>query len=144
MSGCASKYCKFNFPDGPALIDNSVKNLNAEYQFLPYGTLLEKGETVRIWMESGKTKTVFIDDKIPLGFDVNGPYALNEAQRRNFPWQLIAFDSGFAYEDLMSWPDHELYAPNEQAILLKYRHPIEVKPSIKMIFLKWLYKLRTL
>ena len=144
MSCCSGGYCNFKFPEGPPLIDNAVSNLNAEYQFLPYGTLLEKGETVRIWMENGQAKTVLLEDKIPLQITQNGPIALNEAQQRDFPWQLIAYDSGFAYEDIMSWQTHPLYAPEQQSVLLKYNHPIEVKPTLKMIFLKWLYKIRNL
>lgn len=144
MSCCPGGYCKFNFPDGPPLIDNAVSNLNAQYQFLPYGTLLEQGETVRIWMENGQAKTVFIEEKIPLEFLDSGPVALNSSQNRTFPWQLIAFDSGFEYADLVGWKQHDLYSPTETAVLLKYNHPIEVKPSLKMVLLKWLYKIRNL
>lgn len=144
MSCCSKGYCNFKFPDGPPILDYSVTSLSAEYQFLPYGTLLEQGETVRIWMENGKTKTVFIEEKIPLEITEQGPQAFLAEQQRAFPWQIIAFDSGFAYEDLMDWKNNPLYAPNEPAVLLKYNHPIEVKPSLKMIFLKWLYKIRNL
>lgn len=144
MSCCSKGYCNFKFPEGPPLVDYSVSNLNAEYQFLPYGTLLENGETVRIWMENGNTKKVLIEDKIPLEFTASGPVAQQEGQRRVFPWQLIALDSGFTHEDLMDWLQHPLYTPHEQAVLLKYNHPIEVKPSLKMILLKWLYKIRNL
>ncbi len=144
MSCCSGGYCNFNFPEGPPLVDNAVTNLNAEYQFLPYGTLLSKGEIVRIWMENGQAKTVLIEDKIPLDITSTGPVPLLSEQQRQYPWQLIAFDSGIAYEDIMSWQIHPLYAPEEQAVLLKYNHPIEVKPSLKMIFLKWLYKIRNL
>ena len=144
MACCSKGYCNFNFPEGPPLVDYSVANLSAEYQFLPYGTLLEKGETVRIWMENGQTKTVLIEDKIPLVFEDTGPKARFPEQDRAYPWQLIAYDCGFAYEDLMAWQDHPLYKPEEPTVLLKYNHPIEVKPSLKMRFLKWLYKIRNL
>lgn len=144
MSCCSKGYCNFSFPDGPPLVDYSVANLNAEYQFLPYGTLLEEGETVRIWMESGKAKAVLLEQKIPLEITDEGPVPSDASFSRTLPWQLISFDSGFEYEDLMNWKEHPLYAPDEQAVLLKYNHPIEVKPSLKMIFLKWLYKIRNL
>lgn len=140
MSCCSGGYCQFKFPEGPPLVDNPVMSLNANYQFLPYGTLLEEGEVVRIWMESGKAKPVILEQKIPLTFNSSGP--VPEYGEQNYPWQLVALDSGIAYEDLMGWVNHPLYNPNEKAVLLKYRHPIEVKPSLKMLFLKWLYKLR--
>ena len=144
MSCCSGGYCQFSFPEGPPLVDNAVSNLNATYQFLPYGTLLESGETVRIWMESGKAKPVFLEEKIPLKFTEKGPEPLDENNQNNYPWQIIAFDSGFDYDDLLSWKNHPLYSENETPVLLRYNHPIEVKPSLKMIFLKWLYKIRTL
>lgn len=144
MSCCSRGYCNFKFPEGPPIVDNPVANLNAEYQFLPYGTLLSEGENVRIWMENGKTQTVMIDEKIPLVFTQNGPVAQNQEQARDYPWQLIAFDSGIDYDELMSWQEHPLYSLEETAVLLKYNHPIEIKPSFKMILLKWLYKIRNL
>jgi hypothetical protein len=144
MSCCSKGYCNFNFPDGPPLVDYSVSNLNAEYQFLPYGSLLQKGETVRIWMENGQTKTVLVEDKIPLEITASGPEPVLSEGKRDYPWQIIAFDSGFSYEDLMGWQHHPLNNPGEQAVLMKYNHPIEVKPTLKMIFLKWLYKIRNL
>ncbi|BCN92828.1 hypothetical protein THMIRHAM_06130 [Thiomicrorhabdus immobilis] len=144
MSCCSGGYCQFKFPEGPPLVDNAVSNLDATYQFLPYGTLLQKGEVVRIWMESGKAKAVFIEEKIPLQITENGPVALDAEDVQDLPWQLIALDSGFSYEDLMDWKNHPLYSPNETAVLLKFNHPIEIKPSLKMVLLKWLYKIRNL
>lgn len=144
MSCCSGGYCQFKFPEGAPLVDNAVSNLEATYQFLPYGTLLQKGETVRIWMESGKAKTVLIEDKIQLQISDHGPKAINPEEQQSFPWQIIALDSGFSYEDLMDWKHHPLYSPEENAVLLKFNHPIEVKPSLKMIWLKWLYKIRNL
>ena len=144
MSCCSKGYCNFTFPEGPPLVDNAVANMNAEYQFLPYGTLLQKGETVRIWMENGQAKSVLIEEKIPLTFNVDGPQPVDGSYTRPLPWQLISFDSGFAYEDIMDWPNHPLYSHDEQAVLLKYNHPIEVKPTLKMILFKWLYKIRNL
>lgn len=144
MSCCSKGYCNFSFPEGPPLVDNAVANMNAEYQFLPYGTLLQAGETVRIWMENGQAKSVLIEEKIPLTFNADGPKPMDESYTRSLPWQLISFDSGFAYEDIMDWQNHPLYSSEEQAVLLKYNHPIEVKPSLKMILLKWLYKIRNL
>jgi len=144
MSCCSGSYCQFSFPEGPPLVDNAVTNLNATYQFLPYGTLLEPGETVRIWMENGQAKPVFLEEKIVLTFTENGPVPVGDSHYKDYPWQIIAFDSGFAYEDLMGWKNHPLYSENETAVLLHFNHPIEVKPTLKMIWLKWLYKLRTL
>lgn len=144
MSCCSGGYCQFTFPPGPPLVDSAVASLNANYQFLPYGTLLEEGETVRIWMESGKAKPVLLEEKIVLKITEQGPKPLDENYAESFPWQLIALDSGFSYEDLMGWKFHPLYNPNETAVLLKFNHPIEIKPSIKMILLNWLYKLRNL
>lgn len=144
MSCCSGGYCQFKFPEGPPLVDNAVATLEATYQFLPYGTLLEAGETVRIWMQNGKAKPVFLEEKIPLAITDDGPVAMNSEDARDYPWQIIALDSGFSYEDLMDWKNHPLYSPDETAVLLRFNHPIEVKPSIKMILLNWLYKLRNL
>ena len=142
MSCCSGSYCQFSFPEGPPLVDNAVTNLNATYQFLPYGTLLQEGEFVRIWMESGKLKTVVIDEKIVLDITDAGPVARDGGKM--LPWQLIALDSGFDYEDLMSWKTHPLYNPNEASVVLVYKHPIDVKPSWKARWLGLLYKFRNL
>lgn len=149
MSCCSKGYCNFSFPEGPPIVDNSVTNLNAQYQFLPYGTLLEKGEVVRIWMESGKTATVILEDKIPLqvteqGIALAPEYQNGSLDGNELPWQLIAFDSGFAYEDLMQWHKHPLFNPESKPVLMVYRHPIEVKPSLKMRLYQLLYKIRNL
>lgn len=146
MSCCSGGYCKFKFPEGAPLLDNSVTSLNATYQFLPYGTLLQEGEFVRIWMESGKLKTVVIDEKIPIEFTRQGPQ-LKEGYTgsgRAIPWQLVALDSGFDYDDLMDWTAHPLYNPGETSYVVRYKHPIEVKPSLKARWLGLLYKLRNL
>ncbi len=142
MSCCTRGCCNFKFEEGPPLVDNAVTNLNAQYQFLPYGTLLEEGEVIRIWKESGETKTVILEEKIPLAFAGSGPESLDG--RTDFPWQLVALDSGFEYEDLMNWKHHDLYNPNETSVLLRFNHPIEVKPSLKMRLLTLLYKIRNL
>lgn len=142
MSCCSGSYCQFSFSEGPPLVDNAVANLNAIYQFLPYGTVLEEGEVIRIWLESGETKTVILEQKIPLDITESGPVALSG--QSSLPWQLIALDSGIAYEDLMAWKYHPLHNPNEPSVLLKFNHPIEVKPSLKMRCLKWLYRIRNL
>ncbi|VAW44578.1 hypothetical protein MNBD_GAMMA04-1647 [hydrothermal vent metagenome] len=142
MSCCSKGCCNFKFEEGPPLVDNSVTNLNAQYQFLPYGTILEVEEVVRIWMESGATKTVILEEKIPLVMTDSGPES--EDGKKDFPWQLVALDSGIEYEDLMNWKHHDLYNPNETSVLLKFNHPIEVKPSLKMKLLKILYKIRNL
>lgn len=142
MSCCSGGFCKFKFPEGAPLLDNSVSSLNATYQFLPYGTLLQEGEFVRIWMESGKLKTVVIDEKIPLEFTHQGPRA--RGSDRVLPWQLIALDSGFDYDDIMDWANHALYNPTETSYVLVYKHPIDVKPSFKARWLGFLYKLRNL
>ncbi|WP_319380007.1 hypothetical protein [Thiomicrorhabdus sp.] len=142
MSCCSGGYCRFEFPEGPPLVDNPVVSLNANYQFLPYGTLLEEGEVIRIWKESGETETVVLEEKIPLVFDVHGPHSRHGDAV--LPWQLIALDSGFAYEDIMNWPRHPLFNAEAIPVVLRYRHPIKVKPSLKMRWLKLLYRIRNL
>ncbi|GKT12455.1 MAG: hypothetical protein ISEC1_P1433 [Thiomicrorhabdus sp.] len=142
MSGCSKGYCKFKFKEGAPLLDNSVTSLNANYLFLPYGSLLEEGEVVRIWIESGAVKTVILEEKIPLEITDSGPKTFDG--RADLPWQLIALDSGIEYEELMHWKQHPLYNPDETSYLLKFNHPIEVKPSLKMWFLNIIYKLRNL
>jgi len=144
MSCCSGGYCQFNFPEGPPLVDNAVSNLDATYQFLPYGTLLKAGETVRIWMQNGKAKPVLLEEKIELVITDDGPQVVGENHQQDLPWQLIALDSGFSYEDLMDWKNHPLYSPDEPAVVLRFNHPIEVKPTLKMMMLKWLYKFRNL
>ncbi|MDY0135603.1 MAG: hypothetical protein RBS36_00400 [Thiomicrospira sp.] len=142
MSCCGKGFCNFQFPDGPPLTDYSVTNLNAQYLFLPYGTLLQKGEIVRIWMESGKTKAVIVDGKWPIRFDAQGAHALGRDE--DLPWQLVAHDTGFEFDDVMRWPSHDLANPNAQPVVLEFRHPIDVKPSFKLRFLQFLYKMRNL
>lgn len=144
MSCCSKGYCDFKFPEGPPLVDNSVQNLAAEYQFLPYGTLLELGAVVRIWMESGKTKTVIIEHKIPLEVLPEGFEPLSDDFKKPIPWQLVAMDSGFDYDDMMNWAEHPLRNPNMPPVLLVYGHPIEPKPTLKERWLSLLYKIRNL
>ena len=145
MSCCSKGYCNFKFPDGPPLLDNSVTNLKAQYQFLPYGTLLQEGEVVRIWMESGATKNVIIEHKINLSFAAGEILPVGDFARLTpLPWQLIALDSGIEYQEMLNWPNHPLFNPESPPMLLVYRHPIEVKPSLKMRWLSLLYKIRNL
>ena len=142
MSCCSGGHCKFQFEDGAPLLDNSVTSLSANYLFLPYGTLLEEGEVVRIWMESGEAKVVVLEEKILLDITDSGPKSIDD--HLDLPWQLIALDSGIEYEELMNWKNHPLYNPEEASVLLRFNHPIEVKPSLKMWFLSLVYKLRNL
>ncbi len=145
MSCCSGGYCNFKFEAGPPLVDNSVSSLNAVYQFLPYGTILEEGEVIRIWMESGQTKVVTIEKKIPLVFTATGPEPkVSDVSDAPLPWQIIALDSGIEYETLIDWEHHPLYNPEEPSVLLRFKHPMVVKPTLKMWFLKLLYKIRTL
>ncbi|BBP45339.1 hypothetical protein THMIRHAS_07120 [Thiosulfatimonas sediminis] len=142
MSCCSKGYCQFKFPDGPPLVDNPVSNLQAKYQFLPYGTLLEQGEVVRIWMESGQTETVVIDQKLRLQILPSGPKLIDSEQY--VPWQLVAHDTEMAYEDLIGWAQHPLHNPHEQAVLLIYGHMIKEQPTLKSRWLNFLYKMRNL
>lgn len=152
MSCCSKGYCDFKFPDGAPLLDNSVQSLNTRFQFLPYGTLLQAGETVRIWMESGQTKTVIIEAKYPINYetgilklrDDNSLLDMPVEAKGEFSWQLVAFDSGFNLADIESWPRHELYNPASKPELVVYQHPIEPKKSIKDYWLEFLYKMRNL
>jgi hypothetical protein len=142
MSCCGKGFCNFQFPPGPPLTDYSVTNLDANYLFLPYGTLLQENEVVRIWMESGKTKEVIVVGKWPVVFDAEGAYARGRDQE--LPWQLVAMDTGFEFDDIMRWPQHDLCNPTTQPVVLEFKHPIEYKPSIKMRWLELLYKIRNL
>lgn len=142
MSCCSGRYCQFQFPDGPPLTDEPVSHLSANYLFLPYGTLLEEEEVVRVWTEGGQTETVILEQKIPLAILKGGPVA--KIGEPFLPWQLIALDSGMELEAIENWISHPLYNPDAEAVVLKFRHPIEVKPSLKMTWLKWLYKIRNL
>ncbi|MGC9385547.1 MAG: hypothetical protein ACP5D0_01260 [Hydrogenovibrio sp.] len=142
MSCCSANYCQFQFPEGPPLTDYAVTNLNARYLFLPYGTLLEEGEVIRIWMESGDTKTVLLEAKIPLQILPTGPSS--DLPDVFLPWQLIALDSGLSEDDIQKWYFHPLHNPDAQAVVLKFKHPLETKVTWKMRWLQWLYKIRTL
>jgi hypothetical protein len=142
MSCCPANFCQFQFPDGPPLTDNPVTNLNARYLFLPYGTLLQEGEVVRIWMESGQTQTVLLEAKVPLVIEPSG--VTGQEDGVFLPWQLIALDSGMEEEDIRKWYFHPLHNPETQAVVLKFKHPLNTKPTLKMRLMQWLYKLRTL
>jgi len=142
MSCCSGRYCQFQFPEGPSLTDYPVTQLSANYLFLPYGTLLEEEEVIRIWTESGKTETVILGQKIPLTILPGGPVA---KQGEPFlPWQLIALDSGMELETIENWISHPLHNPDAEAVVLKFRHPIVIKTSLKVWWLKCLYKIRNL
>jgi len=142
MSCCAGNdRCKFKFPEGHPLVDNSVDSLNAKYLFLPYGTLLSEGEMVRIWTENGQTKNVLIGKKV--GIDVT-PTGLKTKDSNEFiPWQLVAMDSNIEQEELKNWYFHPLHNPSEPTVVLKFKHSNN-ELSIKEILMGWLYKLRNL
>lgn len=143
MSCCSgSGYCQFQFPPGPPLTDNPVGNLNAQYLFLPYGTLLAVGETIRIWMENGQTKVVRISAKYPIEILPAGPVLFGDKQE--LPWHLIALDSDMDYDTLMDWYHHPLHNAKTQSVVLEFKHPVTVQPTIKMRLLQLLYKIRTL
>lgn len=145
MSCCSGGYCKFQFVEGPPLVDNAVQNLNANWQFLPYGTLLEEGEVVRLWTESGETQVVMLKKKIPLVFSEQGWRTFDGTENLDsLPWQLIAFDSGVDYDELMRWNEHPLYNPSETACLLRYQQPEKEPFSLKSWLLGLLYKFRNL
>ncbi len=142
MSCCAgSNRCKFEFPEGYPLVDNSVDSLNAKYLFLPYGTLLKEGELVRIWTENGKTKTVLIEQKNLILVTPTGLKILNE--NAFIPWQLVALDSNINLEELENWYFHPLHNPSEPTAVLKFKNPSNNR-SIKAILLDLLYKIRNL
>ncbi|MBN2647434.1 MAG: hypothetical protein JXR44_06595 [Thiotrichales bacterium] len=143
MSCCSGGYCKFEFPPGPPLVDDPVSNLQAKYQFLPYGTLLQAGEVVRIWMESGKTETVLIDQKIALEVSPGALRPLGSTLEP-IPWQLVAYDSGLDAEEMQNWYAHPLRNPNETPVLLVYGHLLKPKPTWKTRWLSFLYRMRTL
>lgn len=141
MSCCSGGYCQFKFPQGAPLTDNSVSSLKAKYLFLPYGTLLEKGEVIRIWTEGGQAKEVIIQEKTPLEILPAGPEAVGD--KVFLPWQLIALDSGVEYEELMDWYRHPLYNPEKTSVVLEFTH-IDKTLSFKEKWLNCLYKIRNL
>lgn len=142
MSCCSGRYCQFEFPEGPPLTDYPVSDLSANYLFLPYGTLLAEEEIIRIWTESGKTETVILEQKIPLDIREEGPVA--KVGEPFLPWQLIALDSGMELDTIENWLNHPLYNPDAEAVVLKFRHPIVARPSLKSRWLQLLYKIRNL
>lgn len=145
MSCCGSQsYCTFHFPEGPPLTDHPVSSLEASYLFLPYGTLLKQGDLVRIWTENGQTRSVIIQEKTFLEPSSNGLIPISTQTERYLPWQLIALDSNLPMDDILHWPQHPLYNPETQSVVLKFKHPTQAKRSLKQTWLKWLYKIRTL
>jgi len=141
MSCCGNDRCKFEFPSGNPLVDNSVDSLSSKYLFLPYGTLLSEGELVRIWTENGETKSVLIEKKIPISVTPTGLKI--EAEGEFIPWQLVAMDSNLPQEELENWYFHPLHNPAEPTVVLKFKHP-ENHRTFKTILLSWLYKIRNL
>lgn len=139
---CSPRLNNFQFPDGAPLTDNPVTNLNAQYLFLPYGTLLSKGEIIRIWLENGKTKEVLIADKWQLDYSQGAVVALGRDEP--LPWQLVALDTGFELFDILNWPTHDLANPLSPPVVLEFKHPLELKPSWKMLFWQFVYKIRNL
>jgi len=142
MSCCSgNNRCKFEFPAGHPLVDNSVDSLDSKYLFLPYGTLLEEGELVRIWTENGQTKSVLIEKKIAITVTPTGLKITNGTDF--IPWQLVAMDSNIELEALNNWYFHPLHNPDEPTVVLKFKHP-ENDKSLKTVLLAWLYKIRNL
>ncbi len=119
MSCCGGDFCNFKFPPGPPLLDLPVAHLKARYLFLPYGTVLDVGEKVRIWMENGRTETVFIGDKWPVDFSVNPPRIIAE---RAPSWAQVALDSGRDEETLLGWAFHPLRNPTAPACVVRFEH----------------------
>lgn len=142
MSCCSGGYCKFEFPPGPPLTDNPVADLNAKYLFLPYGTLLEKGELIRIWTEGGQTEKVIIQEKTAIEVSAQGLTPLKEDEF--MPWQLVALDSAMEEADLLDFYHHPLYNPEATPVVLSFSRILEPKPSLKETLLHWLYKIRNL
>jgi len=141
MSCCPGGYCKFKFPEGPPLTDNSVSSLKASYLFLPYGTLLEKGEIIRIWTEGGKFKVVIIQDKVEVEVLPAGPESLGD--KTYLPWQLIALDSGMEYEELMDWYHHPLNNSSSKPVVLIFSQ-LKSELTWKEKLHNLLYKIRNL
>ncbi len=141
MSCCSGGYCKFEFPEGPPLADNSVSSLKASYLFLPYGTLLEKGEVIRIWTEGGKFKSVVVQNKVAIEVLPAGPESFGD--KVPLPWQLIALDSGMEYEELMDWYHHPLNNPNTQPVVLQFSQ-LKSELTWKDKLHNFLYRIRSL
>jgi len=141
MSCCGGNFCNFEFPPGPPLLDLPVAHLKARYLFLPYGTLLEEGEKVRIWMENGRTETVFIGDKWPVDFSTNPPRIVAEAPP---DWAQVALDSGQAEEDLLGWAFHPLHNPQAPACVVRFEHVAVQQPSLRERLYALLYRIRNL
>lgn len=142
MAACPHSYGQFAFPPGPPLTDAPVATLEAKYLFLPYGTLLEKEESIRLWTEAGLTKTVVIEEKWFLR--ATGDQLEAHDPSVVIPWQLVALDSGMAEKDLLHWPLHPLHNPASEPVVLVFAHPIEFRPTLKMRWLGFLYWMRTL
>jgi len=139
---CSGGYVKFEFPKGPPLTDSPVAHLKAKYLFLPYGTLLEEGELIRIWMENGKTQEVVIEQKLSVEI-LPHKVALKDSNQP-ISWSLVALDSGWSETELMGFYHNEHYNPNAPACLLIFSQVLEPSLNWKQKLHNLLYKIRSL
>jgi hypothetical protein len=142
MSCCNRGTCRPTFDEGPPVVDFPVSSLEAKYLFMPYGTDFQVGDIVRIWLENGRTKTVTVQTKWPIEILPAGPEVLGN--KFELPWQLIALDSQIEYEELMDWYHHPSHDPSAQVVVLEFKHPLVIVPSLKMRWMEWLYRIRNL
>jgi len=140
--GCGIGVRQFHLPEGPPVTEMPVTTLEAKYLFELYGSELEVGEIIRIWMPNGETKTVELEAKYSIEVFPAGPEV--KGGKVSLPWQLIAIDSGIDYEELMDWYHHPLYQSNRLPVVLQFKHPVVAQPSLKMRWLSFLYKMRNL
>ncbi|WP_294949339.1 hypothetical protein [Sulfurivirga sp.] len=141
MSCCGGDFCQFEFPPGPPLLDVPVSHLGAKYLFLPYGSLLEVGEKVRIWMENGRTETVFVGDKWPVDFSSTPPRILAEAPPT---WEQVALDSGLEPDTLLHWRDNPLFNPQAPACVMRFEHIAVPRPTLWQRWQRLLARVRNL
>lgn len=139
---CSSRYANFEFPKGPPLTDSPVSNLKAKYLFLPYGTLLEEGELIRIWLENGRTQEVVIEEK--LFVDILPNQVRLKTSHAPISWSLVAFDSGWTDLELMGFYKNELYNPNAPACLLVFSQVLVPSLNWREKLHNLLYKIRSL
>jgi len=142
MSCCGGDFCNFKFPEGPPLLDVPVAHLKAKYLFLPYGSLLEEGEKVRIWMENGQTETVFIGDKWLVDFSVFPPRIEAEASPS---WAQVALDSGLEEKVLINWArNNPLYNPHAPSCVMRFEHIVKPQLTLWARWQRFLYWVRNL
>ena len=141
MGCCGGGHCDFQFPPGPPLVEEPVAHLNARWLFMPRGTRFQTGDMVRLWMQNGKTRTVFVAEVMPVDYNRYPPRIIGA---QSPTWAQVALDSDQDEQSLIQWRDHPLFDPGYPPCVLGFDHFVAEEPTLWTRWKRLLYTLRNL